>query len=175
MTLERVTVILIVFIWASDSLADHHHHHYHRSSRSTNEYILRKCIATAELIRKHRNEETVAVSSRKAEGNLLQPQVQQRNPDFVSAFLTDVSQPEVSKQSSIYRRMTHMRRRANGHARRITSKQLADTPLKTVNIDAPEDRPLAFKKKSPLPELAHDVSGRNIDPSPHVIIIKPVT
>jgi len=144
---------------------------------SANEYILRKCIATAELIRKHRNEENVGFSSRKTDEDLFQPHIQrQKNPDFAT-ILTDVSQPEVSKQtsSSIYRRMTHMRRRANGQARRIAGKQLADTPLKTVNIDAQEDRPSAFKKKSLLPELAHDVSDKKIDLSPEVIIIKSVT
>lgn len=153
----------------------------YKSFISANEYILRKCIATAELIRKHRNEESVGagVSSRKTdEGSFqTQQQQQQRNPEFMPPTLTEISQPEASKQtsSSVYRRMTHMMRRANGHARRITGKQLSDTPLKTVNIDTSEDRPPAFKKKIPLPELAHDVSGRKIDSLPHVIIIKPIT
>ncbi|XP_011158142.1 uncharacterized protein LOC105194756 [Solenopsis invicta] len=165
MTLEKVTVILIVLIWATDSLAD-----YNRTKRSSNEYILHRCTATAELIRKHRNEEITGVSSRKAEGNLAQSQTQQKDS------LID-AQSEAAKQfsSGVYRRMTHMRRRGNGHARRITSKRLADTPLKTVNIDVSQDRPSAFKKKNPLPELARDTSGRKIESSPNVIIIKSVT
>jgi len=91
--------------------------------------------------------------------------------------LIDDIQSETFKQisSGIYRRMTHMRRRGSGHARRIIGKHLADTPLKTVNIDVPQDRPSAFKKKSPLPELARNISDRKIDSSPHVIIIKSVT
>lgn len=123
------------------------------------------------MIRKHRNEEVVGVSSRKAEENLAQSQTQQKSS------LIDTPQSESSKQvsSSVYRRMTHMRRRGNGHARRITDKHLADTPLKTVNIDVPQDRPSAFKKKSPLPELARNISGRKIDASPNVIIIKSLT
>ncbi|XP_011703207.1 PREDICTED: uncharacterized protein LOC105459132 [Wasmannia auropunctata] len=166
MTLKKVTVILIVFVWATDSLADYHP----RSRRSGNEYILHRCTATAELIRRHRNDEA-GVSSRKAEGNLAQSQTQQKGS------LIDAIQSETSKQimSGVYRRMTHMRRRGSGHARRIAGKHLADTPLRTVNIDVPQDRPSAFKKKSPLPELARNMSGRKIDSSPHVIIIKPVT
>lgn len=121
------------------------------------------------MIRKHRNEE-VRVSSRKAEEDLAQSQTQQTS-------LIDASQSESSKQisSSIYRRMTHMRRRGNGHARRITDKHLADTPLKTVNIAVSQDRPSAFKKKNPLPELARNISSKKIDASPHVIIIKSLT
>lgn len=122
------------------------------------------------MIRKHRNEEIAGVSSRKAEEDLAQSQTQEKGS------LIDATQSEAAKQisSGVYRRMTHMRRRGNGHARRIKGKYLADTPLKTVNIDIPQDRPSAFKKKSPLPELARNTSG-NIDSSPHVIIIKSVT
>jgi len=171
MILNKVSVILIALVWATDSLADYHH----RSRRSSNEYILHRCTATAELIRKHRNEDVVGINSRKAEGESIQSQ--ERGSGSVATALTDATQSETSKQisSGIYRRMTHMRRRGSGHARRITSKHLADTPLKTVNIDVPQDRPSAFKKKNPLPELAHDISGRMIDSSPHVIIIKSVT
>jgi len=166
MTLEKVILILIVLVSATDSLADYHH----RSRRSSNEYILHRCTATAELIRKHRNEEIVGVSSRKAE-DLAQSQTQQKGS------LIDATQSDTSKQisSSVYRRTTHMRRRGNGHARRIAGKHLIDTPLKTVNIDVSQDRPSAFKKKNPLPELARNVSGRKIDSSPHVIIIKSAT
>lgn len=119
------------------------------------------------MIRKHRNED-IGVSSRKTE-DLAKTQQK--------GSLIDATQSEISKQisSGVYRRMTHMRRRANGHARRITGKHLVDTPLKTVNIDMPQDRPSAFVKKSPLPELARNVSSRKIESSPHVIIIKSVT
>ncbi|XP_071558033.1 uncharacterized protein [Temnothorax nylanderi] len=165
MTLEKVIVILVVLVSATDSLADYHH----RSRRSSNEYILHRCTATAELIRRHRNEEVTGVSSRNAEDS-AQSQTQQKGSPI------DATQPETSKQisSSVYRRMTHMRRRGNGHARRITGKHLVDTPLKTVNIDVPQDRPSAFKKKNPLPELARNMTGRKIDSSPYVIIIKSV-
>ncbi|CAL1674731.1 unnamed protein product [Lasius platythorax] len=168
MILKKVTVILIVFIWARDSLAG-----CHRSRRSNNEYILHRCTATAELIRKHRNGE--GVSSRKTENDSSSRlQLQQRDPEiFAATILTDASQSETP--SGVYRRMTHMRRRGSGHARRITGKHLADTPLRTLNIDAPQGRPSVFKRKNPLPELAHDVSGRKIDSSPRVVIIKPVT
>ncbi|XP_018316214.1 beta-1,3-glucan-binding protein isoform X2 [Mycetomoellerius zeteki] len=166
MTLKKVTVILIIFIWATNSLADY----YPRSKRSSNEYILHRCTATAELIRKHRNED-VGTSLRRAEGNLAQSQTQQKDS------LIDDTQSETSKQISngVFRRMTHMRRRGSGHARRIAGKHLTDTPLKTVSIDVSQDRPSAFKKKNPLPELSRNISGRNIDSSPHVIIIKSLT
>ncbi|XP_018365003.1 PREDICTED: beta-1,3-glucan-binding protein-like [Trachymyrmex cornetzi] len=166
MTLKKVTVILIIFVWATDSLAVY----YPRSRRSSNEYILHRCTATAELIRKHRNED-VGASLRRAEGNLAQSQTQQKGS------LIDAIQSETSKQISngVFRRMTHMRRRGSGHARRNAGKHLADTPLKTVNIDVSRDRPSAFKKKNPLPELSRNISGRNIDSSPHVIIIKSLT
>ncbi|KAL0125231.1 hypothetical protein PUN28_004396 [Cardiocondyla obscurior] len=164
MTLARVIIIFIVLVSATDSLADYHR----RSRRSNNEYILHRCTATAELIRKHRNGEVIGVSSRKTE-DLAQTQQK--------SSLIDATQSDVSKQISngVYRRMTHMRRRGSGHARRITSKQLVDTPLRTVNIDVPEDRPTTFKKKNPLPELTRNISGRKIDSSPNVIIIKSVT
>ncbi|XP_011881197.1 PREDICTED: uncharacterized protein LOC105569381 [Vollenhovia emeryi] len=163
MTLGKVIVILVVLVSATDSLADYHH----RSRRSNNEYILHRCTATAELIRRHRNEE-VGASSRRAEDSA---QSQEKGSPI------DAIQSEASKQisSGVYRRMTHMRRRGTGHARRITGKHFVDTPLKTVNIDMPQDRPPAFKKKSPLPELARNVSGRKIESSPHVIIIKSAT
>ncbi|KYN40475.1 Beta-1,3-glucan-binding protein [Trachymyrmex septentrionalis] len=166
MTLKKVTVILIIFVWATDSLVVY----YPRSRRSSNEYILHRCTATAELIRKHRNED-VGASLRRAEGNLAQSQTQQKGS------LIDAIQSETSKQISngVFRRMTHMRRRGSGHARRIAGKHLADTPLKTVNINVPQDRPSTFKKKNPLPELSRNISGRNINSSPHVIIIKSVT
>ncbi|XP_011634056.1 uncharacterized protein LOC105425144 [Pogonomyrmex barbatus] len=171
MTLRKVIVILIVFIWISDSLADYHH----RSRRSGNEYILHRCTATAELIRKHRNEDVANISSRKTEEDLAQLQMQQRNSGFIATVPIDATQTSNQISSGIYRRMTHMRRRgSNGHARRITGKHLADTPLKTVNIDIPQDRPSAFKKKIPLPELVRDIASRKIDSSPHVIIIKSV-
>ncbi|KAL6430255.1 hypothetical protein ACFW04_007763 [Cataglyphis niger] len=169
MMLKKVAVILIVFIWAHDSLANYHH----RAKRSNNEYILHRCTATAELIRKHRNGE--GVNSRKAEDDpSSRLQIQQKDPELFIATntaLTDVSRPETS--SGVYRRMTHMKRRGSGHARRITGTHLADTPLKTLNIDVSQDRPTAFKRKNPLPELAHDVSSRKIDSSPRVVIIKP--
>lgn len=151
-------------------------HIYKKKLISDNEYILHRCTATAELIRRHRNKEVVPINSRKA-GNSSQSQIQQKAPNFVAPTLSDALQSETSKQtsSSVYRRTTHMRRRVNGHARRIAGKHLVDTPLKTVNIDVPQNRPLIFKKKSPLPELAHDVSGRKIDSSPHIIIINPIT
>ncbi|XP_012538219.1 uncharacterized protein LOC105837728 [Monomorium pharaonis] len=166
MTLEKLSVILIVLVWTTNSLADNH-----RSRRSGNEYILHRCTATAELIRKHRNEDIAGISSRKTEEDLAQLQTQQKGS------LINATQSEVAKQisSSVYRRMTHMRRRGNGHARRIAAKYLADTPLKTVNINVSQDRPSAFKKKNPLPELARDTSSRKIDSLPHVIIIKSVT
>lgn len=168
MILKKIAIILIVLIWVCDSLAD-----YHRFKRSNNEYILHRCTATAELIRKHRNGE--GISSRKAEDDSSSRlQIQQRDPAiFAATTLTDAFRPETS--SGVYRRMTHMRRRGSGHARRITSKHLADTPLRTLNIDASQDRPSAFKRKNLLPELPHDVSGGKIDLSPRVVIIKPVT
>lgn len=137
---------------------------------------MHRCTATAELIRKHRNKEVVPINSRKAE-NSSQSQIQEKTPNSVGTALNDARQAEISRQtsSSVYRRTTHMRRRVNGHARRIAGKHLADTPLKTVNIDVPQNRPLVFKKKNPLPELAHDVSGRKIDSSPHIIIINPAS
>lgn len=126
-----------------------------------------------ELIRKHRNGE--GVSSRKTEADSSSRlQIQQRDPEiFAATTLTDATRSETS--SGIYRRMTHMRRRGSGHARRIASKHLTDTPLRTLNIDTSQGRPSAFKRKNPLPELAHDVSGGKIDPSPRVVIIKSVT
>ncbi|XP_014468578.1 PREDICTED: uncharacterized protein LOC106741281, partial [Dinoponera quadriceps] len=143
---------------------------------TANEYILRKCIATAELIRRHKNE---GVNSRKAEANLSQSQAEQRrNYESTATILpTNVSRMETPRpiSSSVHRRTTHMRRRGNAHARRIMGKHLADTPLRTLHIDAPQDRPPAFTKKSPLPELARDASGRKIDSSSNVIIIKSVT
>ncbi|KAM0736748.1 hypothetical protein ACS0PU_006397 [Formica fusca] len=169
MILKKVAVILIVFIWARDSLAGYHH----RSRRSNNEYILHRCTATAELIRKHRNGE--GVNSRKAEDDSSSRlQIQQRDPEiFVATALTDASRSETS--SGVYRRMTHMRKRGSGHARRITGTHFEDTPLRTLNIDTSQGRPSAFKKKNPLPELAHDVSSGKIDSSPRVVVIKPVT
>ncbi|XP_032680372.1 uncharacterized protein LOC116848409 [Odontomachus brunneus] len=169
MTLKKFIVASIILIWAGDSLADHH-----RSRRSTNEYILHRCTATAELIRRHRNEGMIDVNSRQAD--LSQSQIQWRNHDSTATNpLTNVSQLETPRQtsSSAKRRTTHIRRRGNAHARRIMGKYLADTPLRTLHIDAPQDRPSAFKKKTALPELAHDASDRKIDSSQNVIVIRP--
>ncbi|XP_011137958.1 uncharacterized protein LOC105182313 [Harpegnathos saltator] len=179
MTLEKFIVASIILVWAGDSLAGHH-----RSRRSSedlitaNEYILHRCTATAELIRRHRNEGVININSRKAEVGLPHPQIQRRNYDSTATILpTNVSRLETPRQtsSSAHRHTAHMRRRVNAHARRIVAKHLADTPLRTLHIDAPHDKPSVFKKKSPLPELEHNTFGRNIDSSQNVIIIKPIT
>lgn len=98
MMLEKLTIILIIFAWANDSSAVSN-----RLKRSNGgDYILHRCTATVQLIRKHRNE----VNSHK-DKDLSQQQIQVRSLESVA--MTNARRPEISRtiSSSTHRYTTH--------------------------------------------------------------------
>ncbi|KAL2728054.1 hypothetical protein V1477_017330 [Vespula maculifrons] len=114
-----------------------------------NEYILRRCIASAELIKMHVPERSTTRS-----------------------ISSNIGKHDINETSTIQRNDKRIKSRGDDRQYFI-STNFKDTPLKTVNIQAVQkDKPLIFQKKYQLPELQHNVPSKAPEISTNVITIK---
>ncbi|KAG7213006.1 hypothetical protein KM043_002343 [Ampulex compressa] len=140
---------------------------------AANEFVLHRCIATVELIRRHRKNEPTGVKLSKANEGLHVSSVA-RKEELETPVKTVASVAQVESNATDSNRVNRTRVDIDPPRRSETGVR-NDTPLKTVSIQAVrKDRPPIFRRKVPLPELERDILGRKIDASPNVIIIKPV-
>ncbi|KAI4482940.1 hypothetical protein M0802_013581 [Mischocyttarus mexicanus] len=136
-----VTLILVL---KSESFA----RTIYRSKRS-NEFILRRCIASAELIKTHLTE-----------------------INKTRSILPDIGKDKINETSTIQRNNKRIKSH-NNDQQYLISSNVEDTPLKTVNIFAViKDKPLIFQKKNLLPELQHNTLNKPFKIPTNVITIK---
>ncbi|KAK2585336.1 hypothetical protein KPH14_010017 [Odynerus spinipes] len=128
----------------------------HRLKRSQNDYILHRCIASAELIKAHVVERSPAQS--------ISSDIRKEDTNQVNAYYDTTMVQQNNKKIKMH----------DDVQEHYTLTDSKDTPLKTVNIEAiQKNRPLIFQKKYPLPELQRNVSSGLSEMSTNVIIIKP--
>ncbi|XP_043668674.1 uncharacterized protein LOC122629364 [Vespula pensylvanica] len=140
-----IVLVALIFILHGESFAGT----LYRLKRSKSEYILRRCIASAELIKMHVPERSTTRS-----------------------ISSNIEKHDINETSTIQRNDKRIKSRGDDRQYFI-STNFKDTPLKTVNIQAVQkDKPLIFQKKYQLPELQHNVPSKAPEISTNVITIK---
>lgn len=122
------------------------------------DFILRSCTASAQLIRKNRNE-----------GSQLP--VQNSNlPKLASASL--ILDNSKNKNTNFNK---HLRLRTRSKGRHLADKSVTDTPLGTVDVKTiRKETPKLYKKRDPLPELDRHGNARNLDTDTPIIVVQPL-
>lgn len=130
------------------------------------DFILRSCIASAQLTRKLRTNGISQLTS--AEDSILS------EPQSASLVLNNFGNKNLIKRSrsNVNLYPAHPRLKA----RYLIDKTMSDSPLGTVDVKTlRKDVPKVFKKKERLPELdSRRGAARNIDTEADIIVVQPL-
>ncbi|OXU31431.1 hypothetical protein TSAR_004709 [Trichomalopsis sarcophagae] len=156
--MRRIIILMIVGILIVGSCDGANLRRVFRSKRAESDFILRSCTASAQLIRKNRNE-----------GSQL-PVENSNLPKLASeSFVLDRSKNKNVNFNKRFRLHT----RSKG--RHLTDQNITDTPLGTVDVKTiQKETPKLFKKRDPLPELDRHGNARNLDSDAPIILVQPL-
>ncbi|XP_014229043.1 uncharacterized protein LOC106653906 [Trichogramma pretiosum] len=130
-----------------------------RMKRAESDFILRSCIATAQLTRKHR----INDASRLV--------VEETNLPYLASASLKLDNSKFKGPNSIKHLRSGSRFKSKSKGRNLILKKI-DSPLGTVDVQPiRQDFPKAFKKKDPLPELDRRGSARNLDTDTPITVV----
>jgi len=157
--MKRNVILIVIGIIIFNSCDGADLRRIFRTKRAESDFILRSCIATAQLTRKHRTN------------------------DASQLVVEDISLPKLApaslaldnlKSNYVNKRLRNdLRFRPRPKGRNFVEKSTTDTPLGTVDVKAVrKDIPKVFKKREPLPELDRKGAARNLDADTPIIVVQ---